>query len=361
MATIITKNTTWSGKVVLDGDYQIADGVTLTISPGSDISTSSYARIQVFGSFTVAGEPLNKATIADISIRAAPGTSLIEIRNANIYGNLLGSIGTKSATLIVEDSYFEDSYIQLTSWKPGSQVIQNIFNNSRIFHTSEGIEVSYNLFYGAEDLTVPDIGMNYVYDGFVLRGNSFLNDRVAIGFYAFRQSLDASSNWFGTTDLKAIEQRVEDVSDDLYNGEVNLTPVLSSAHPLSPTVPSQFEEVLTQAELSVIVTPGVLAATPIYLEGLTEKITKTKVDQIITSHTITFGDLTFNYQDVDKFIQTVTRDDEFTNEFQEEISELLPSFSHVSYSDVVKFASLNNISLDSVLIGIAGADSNYSD
>ena len=57
----------------------------------------------------------------------------------------------------------------------------------------------------------------------------------------------------------------------------------------------------------------------------------------------------FNY-----LISVVTLDNNFTEEFQEEIRDLVPSLSEIMYDEVVTLVGIKNI--DSTLLYVAGSD-----
>ena len=107
--------------------------------------------------------------------------------------------------------------------------------------------------------------------------------------------------------------------------------------------------------LSVIVSPGILSANAVYLKNLTETFTYN--GNALVGHTIQYGSSTFNYADVDALLTTVTRNAEFTNEFQSEIAALAPSAANLSYGDAVKIIGQSNI--DAALLNVAGSDGNY--
>lgn len=107
--------------------------------------------------------------------------------------------------------------------------------------------------------------------------------------------------------------------------------------------------------LSLIVDAGILDSNPMILHNLAE-IIQYSSNNIIT-HTITYGATTFNYNDVDSLITTVTRDGNFTTEFQNEIAAVAPSAANITYADAVALVGTANI--DKTLIYIAGADGNY--
>jgi hypothetical protein len=104
--------------------------------------------------------------------------------------------------------------------------------------------------------------------------------------------------------------------------------------------------------LSIIVDKGVLGTFPVLVKDLVEH--KTLTDGVITNHTIVSGSTTYNYNDIDKLIMTVTRDGEFTSEFRTEIIDQYPLKTNVTYKDAVTLVGIANI--DNVIVAIAGAD-----
>ena len=125
------------------------------------------------------------------------------------------------------------------------------------------------------------------------------------------------------------------------------------------STPGQSHEAESNAgsthQLDVLVDRGVLGPDPVLLKGLTETIAYTGAQ--ITTHTVEYAGIVFNYSDVDALITTVNRDGAFTEEFSSEIVDLAPSAASISYGDFVGLVGVT--SLDSVLLHIAGADGNY--
>lgn len=107
--------------------------------------------------------------------------------------------------------------------------------------------------------------------------------------------------------------------------------------------------------LSVIVDKNVLGAAATLLKDLTEYITYT--NESITRHTIEYAGLSFNYDQIDSFLTTVTRDGEFTTEFNKEINDYLGAELNIGYSTAVKLIGTQNI--DAVILSVSGADGNY--
>lgn len=107
--------------------------------------------------------------------------------------------------------------------------------------------------------------------------------------------------------------------------------------------------------LTVLVDSGILASTPVLLKGLTEVITF--VGDMELTHTIEYGGTIFEYSDVEALITTVTRDDEFTAEYQKEIADVAPAHASITYLQAVSLVGVNGI--DQIIIDVAGADGNY--
>jgi len=107
--------------------------------------------------------------------------------------------------------------------------------------------------------------------------------------------------------------------------------------------------------LTVLVDKGVLGPTPTLLKDLAEEIISNGTVKL--SHTVTYNGIKFKYADVDPLIMTVLRDRNFTDEFRQEIADLVPSLKDISFDVVVKLVGTANI--DSVIVNVAGADGNF--
>jgi hypothetical protein len=107
--------------------------------------------------------------------------------------------------------------------------------------------------------------------------------------------------------------------------------------------------------LSVIVDKGILGADAVLLKGLTESMTLT--DGLITQHSVQYVGITFDYNQIDALIMTVTRDDEFTAEFTKEINDYLKTEANIAYKVAIGLVGAANI--DGIIMTVAGADGNY--
>ena len=107
--------------------------------------------------------------------------------------------------------------------------------------------------------------------------------------------------------------------------------------------------------LSVIVDKGVLGSDAVLLKGLTESMTI--LDGIVTLHSVQYSGITFDYNQIDSLITTVTRDDEFTAEFTREVNDHLKTETSVTYKVAVGLVGAANI--DGFLLTVAGSDGSY--
>jgi hypothetical protein len=105
----------------------------------------------------------------------------------------------------------------------------------------------------------------------------------------------------------------------------------------------------------ILVDAGVVSDDPLWIKNAVEDITI--INNVETEHTVTVAGQTYQYSEIEALISVVTRDNQFTEEFQYEIRDLAPNFSSVTYDEVVILVGTKNI--DSVLLHVAGSDGNY--
>lgn len=107
--------------------------------------------------------------------------------------------------------------------------------------------------------------------------------------------------------------------------------------------------------LSVIVDKNVLGTDAVLLKGLKELMTFT--NGAVTKHIVEDAGSTFDYNQIDSLITTVTRDGEFTSEFTKEINDYLKTELNITYSAAVSLVGA--ASIDAVILSVAGADGNF--
>ena len=77
----------------------------------------------------------------------------------------------------------------------------------------------------------------------------------------------------------------------------------------------------------------------------------------ITKHIVEYAGSTFDYNQIDSLITTVTRDGEFTTEFTKEINDYLGAEQNITYAAAV--AIIGAASIDGTILLVAGADGNF--
>jgi Ca2+-binding RTX toxin-like protein len=107
--------------------------------------------------------------------------------------------------------------------------------------------------------------------------------------------------------------------------------------------------------LSVIVDKNVLGPDAVLLKGLKESMTIT--NGAITKHIVEYAGSTFDYDQIDSLITTVTRDDEFTAEFTKEINDYLNYELNIPFTVAVKL--IGAASIDGVILSVAGSDGKF--
>ena len=107
--------------------------------------------------------------------------------------------------------------------------------------------------------------------------------------------------------------------------------------------------------ISVIVDKNVLGADAVLLKGLKESMTFT--NGAMTKHIVEYAGSTFDYDQIDSLITTVTRDDEFTAEFTKEINDYVKADLNITYPAALVLIGVANI--NEVILRVAFADGNY--
>lgn len=245
MAQIISTNTTWTtGQVVtLTDTLQVAPGVTLTIQPGVTISGGT---IQAFGTVNAVGTPANPITLDAVTLLfggnvATPGTfniSYVDALNARI----LPPTGNASyGRITITDSLLRHtdtggSYYYFWYNEADSSLSRNVFVDvPRLsIGTREDFLVSQNLFVDTRDPSGHPVIDNWAAYGPAVQvhGNSFsTGTRTVISLPEGYTStkVDASGNFWGTTNLTAIADRILDRTDSLDRAStVVVEPVLTA-------------------------------------------------------------------------------------------------------------------------------------
>ena len=106
---------------------------------------------------------------------------------------------------------------------------------------------------------------------------------------------------------------------------------------------------------TILADENILGPNPVLIKGLNENITTT--DGIITDHFFLYAGNRYEYSSIDSLLTVITRDDEFTSEFSQEIFDYSATLADMTYSDAIKIVGVSGI--DDWLIKVAGDDGSY--
>lgn len=231
----------------LIGGISIPHDIKLTINPGVTINGNFFG-IQVEGSLELNGTKENPITIYDSNIAPQGSRDFdanIIIKHSNLIGTApYSSYGNRiSGTLDLSDSYLYDFTDEIYLWVPSGSVniVRNHFNNTGGINwelSNYSINIENNKFENWNATSAI-----YVNTLAKVYGNTFIypkrENRYAINFNAFHlpvdTKLDATSNYWGTTDENQIKSIIIDRNSGLSsNGYVIYTPYLTEPSPTTP-------------------------------------------------------------------------------------------------------------------------------
>ena len=149
-------------------------------------------------------------------------------------------------------------------------------------------------------------------------------------------------------------------ADSLTEGEETLTITLDDYQDKSASVIVNDTSKTTVTETNeyrttILADENILGPNPTLIKGINENITTT--DGIITDHFFLYVGNRYEYSSIDSLLTVITRDDEFTNEFSQEISDYSATLADMTYSDAIKIVGVSGI--DDWLIKVAGDDGSY--
>ena len=259
-AQIITSNTVWDAGTVINltGDVQIAAGATLTIQSGAVVRGNGYT-IQAFGTLNAAGSDSANVLLDNVrldfgSINYAE-TGQIDLNYATMLGGSLTDISgnLSHGNYRITGSRFEGISNYAYVWYPyGDNLIaHNDFHRFGSFYIGadfrnpggvQSFAIRDNSFQSwigypsndAQDRTDNSLIVdwaNYGDNSLQVASNNFFDvGKTALaveGGYSSAK-LNATGNWFGTTDPQAIASMIFDQTDNL-----NAASVIPNVSPLS--------------------------------------------------------------------------------------------------------------------------------
>ncbi len=161
----INSNTTWSGRVLLNCDVTVSNGVTLTIQPGAQITATGHYKLDILGRLLAQGTQDNFINITAwnhdegwsgiqfVNVAAANDTSKIEYckitykKDISTYPNYYGAIYMYSSSkILVRNNIITNNYSNygagITVYNSSAIVVGNLIANNQTYYSGGGLYVN---------------------------------------------------------------------------------------------------------------------------------------------------------------------------------------------------------------------------
>jgi hypothetical protein len=245
----ISVDETWTAAdspYCFEGDVQISPSVTLTMEPGTEVGGLGHS-LENYGNLVIAGDSSEMVEISSLNMspgRSASALCVFDIAFAHITGGTVLPATGHSVTyqLTLTDSVLEGvGYFYL--WYPSAacDIERNVFIRSGGFSTGmSGPDVTFsnNVFYEWTSSYAIENWANYGGNDCQVHHNSFIaSGKIALQLPSGYSSsyMDATENYWGTTDTAVIDSMIWDQNDDLSCAAViPYAPHLTAPHADTP-------------------------------------------------------------------------------------------------------------------------------
>ncbi len=256
---IIDATTTWTAAespYVLSSDIEVSYGATLTIEPGVTVVGNGH-QLEVWGAVSGIGTTDSPILFRDVHLQGRgfyefPDTiepCSVRIEHGDFdRGSVQGGGHRLYGSFALTDSLVTNSGDQLYLWFPTERctVERTIFLNGGKLTThvwGADVDVWSNIFWRADaegplrNAAVQNREAYLGYSTFV-HGNSFLNPGMvtaSLSDWGAAASMDATANWWGTTDESVVEQMIYDKNDSAsLPATIPFVPLLSAPSVTAP-------------------------------------------------------------------------------------------------------------------------------
>jgi len=121
----------------------------------------------------------------------------------------------------------------------------------------------------------------------ISKNNIYGNYIYDIKLYNDVPNVDASNNWWGTTNITLIDEHIYDFYDDFTLGKVNYIPILSVPHPDTPKIPTTISCSASPAQLTIGKAITVSGAISPKRSGVTVALSYTMPNATVIKRTVT--------------------------------------------------------------------------
>jgi hypothetical protein len=207
----------------LIGDLQINNGVMLTINDGVVVNNPDGYQVVVYGIIQAQAAVNNPVVFNSVKLNvASAGTVILDYAEFN-EGHIQNNLGFEHFT-ITNCWFYETNYLRINA-RTDSYFDSNILTNAGyvelIANTSShdrDIYARWNRFYGKHPTLALKSCFKVSYEGsdrLIIHSNDFLDDNTyAISLDTNTATVDASNNYWGTTDAAVIATRINDSNDN---------------------------------------------------------------------------------------------------------------------------------------------------
>lgn len=286
----IYADTTWSqtsSPYVVTAAVVLFPGYTLTIEPGVQVRFAADTTLTIRGMLKAEGTSVGRIVFTSDVITPTRGSwggiavdtkqggkasiAFVDIEYAQTALSVVSINSCGSGPVSVSDSVFSNNVTGLDGCaSAGIQVNRSTFSNNRYgLYTTSHASVYFSTFTGHDvalrggdsgevkysTITNNDVGVEPYWWGFAMSYNTITNNRVGVilSWWTVYNPLpvnynnifgnttvsgtinmqngpvngDASNNWWGTTDISAIEAGMKDGRDDITLGLITYSPFLS--------------------------------------------------------------------------------------------------------------------------------------
>ena len=296
----ITKDTTWTSEdspYIVTGNITVAEDKILTVEPGAEIRFDGWYQINVKGTLDAVGEKENYITF----------TSNWDNPNAGSWYRI--SLENSSENNVIQYAVIEYAYIgiqgdnSLVTLK--NSILKNLnygirhytgvvshnyfVNVNTAFENSHG-EITDNYISGSTRVFSCTFSETVIHSNNIVNYNSANQNNPYFIDHCYHEDLDATSNYWGTTDENYIKANIYDKDENSWLGEVIYKPYADSLITFNLTEPIDDDLLSSPTETTFswnsINGPGdILEYYELYIDGELEEtdITGTNLNYDISS------------------------------------------------------------------------------
>lgn len=245
---------------LITNNVQIASGVTLKIEAGTRVfgskKSSNSNLIEVFGKLDAQGTADSNITLTNVKIKPTDtdvNDSIIYLKFVKMFGGQILAEHSQGPVTIQNSLLKEVG--DLTLWYPSEDcyIEQNIFYNSGEIRTilsgSTTAYIKNNLFFNnISNTEQTGYALESLYgseSNLVVKKNTFYSTNsvaISIAPSPYDGSINATENYWNTTNTSIIDEMIFDKNDDLNAAEViSYEPILNNPDSITPILPDSLK------------------------------------------------------------------------------------------------------------------------